>query len=152
MNQKYIGIVVVLALLAGVYVMWTRSSSISYKPTPVEAPGRGVVGMKGEDSDPYDIEIVYTDNGYVPTEITVPKGTRIRFINESNAETWPASGIHPTHTLYPEKESSDCLGSSFDSCKALAQGEFFDFTFNYVGNWSFHDHLHGYHSGVINVR
>lgn len=145
-------IVVVLVLLAGVYVMWVRTDAPSYAPHPSEAPGRGVVGVKGDASEPFDIEIVYTDNGYVPTEITVPKGTRIRFLNESNAETWPASGIHPTHSLYPEKSPADCLGSSFDSCASLARGEFFDYTFNYVGRWSFHDHLHGYHGGVIIVQ
>ncbi len=152
MTQKTIGIVVVLVLLAAAYVSWMRSSVPSYEPHPLEAPGHGVVGLKGVDEDPYDIEIVYTDDGYVPTELTIPKGTRVRFLNESNTETWPASGIHPTHTLYPEKLSTDCLGSSFDSCASLVQGAFFDYTFNYVGRWSFHDHLHGYHSGTITVE
>jgi hypothetical protein len=155
MTQKLIGIaVVVCVLLAGAYVVQNRygRTDATYQVQAAEEPGRGVVGMVSRDHDPVDIVIAYTKDGYATTSVTVKKGTRIRFLNESDEPTWPASGIHPTHTLYPEKQDSDCLGSSFDSCKTLARGEYFDYTFNYVGRWPFHDHMHGYHSGEIIVE
>lgn len=155
-SSKIIGIVVVLVvLIAAGYVVRTRFGSAytpSYQPPAVEAPGRGVVGTAKTDTDTYDVQIVYTNDGYVPKDIVIKKGTRVRFLNESIDDTWPASGIHPTHTLYPEKEPTDCLGSSFDSCASLAPGKFFDYTFNYVGKWPFHDHLHGYNTGTIVVE
>ncbi len=156
MNQRVIGLCLVALVLAGAaYAVWSRfhiSSVPTYRSVAEEAPGRGVTGNAKVDPDPYDVEIVYTDEGYATTSIVVTKGTRIRFLNASSAATWPASGIHPTHTLYPEKQPTDCLGSSFDSCGSLMRGEYFDFTFNYVGRWPFHDHLHGYHSGTIVVQ
>lgn len=154
MHKKIIGIVIVLVvLLAVAYVVRTRVGSgevQSYQAPVLEAPGRAVVGKKNA-PDPYDVQIAYTDSGFATTSIVIKKGTRVRFINESTMSEWPASGIHPTHTLYPEKEPTDCLGSSFDSCASLATGEYFDYTFNYVGEWPFHDHLHGYNTGKIIV-
>jgi len=155
MTKKTVGILVVLGFLALLtYLAWMRFGAISispYQAPAAEPPGHGVVGNAKLDTDPYDVEIVYTNQGFSTTSITVKQGTRIRFLNKSNEEEWPASGIHPTHTLYPEKESSDCLGSSFDACQGLLSGEFFDFTFYYIGTWPFHDHLHAYNTGDITV-
>ncbi|OGG56594.1 hypothetical protein A2680_04620 [Candidatus Kaiserbacteria bacterium RIFCSPHIGHO2_01_FULL_55_37] len=147
-------LVCVLALAAvAAFAFWSTSSkdTSSYTPESAQPPGRGVVGNAKSDTDPYDVLITYTTDGYSPRDITIEKGKRVRFLNKSSEETWPASGIHPTHTLYPEKTSADCLGSSFDSCAALKNGEFFDFTFNYPGTWNFHDHLHPYDTGSITV-
>jgi plastocyanin len=116
-----------------------------------EQSGAGVVGNAERDKDPFDVTILYTDDGFEPRDIAVAQGTRVRFLNQSDRESWPASNIHPTHSLYPEKGSTDCLGSSFDSCDALQKDDFYDFTFNYIGEWRFHDHLRGYHTGTITV-
>ena len=111
----------------------------------------GVVGAAEDDTDPFDIETVFDGEKFTPSELTIKKGTRVRFYNGSTIGIWPASGVHPTHTLYPEKQSTDCLGSSFDSCGNLNPGDFFDFTFNYTGQWRYHDHSHAYYTGVITV-
>lgn len=116
-----------------------------------EAPGMGVTGAAEDSKDPYDVEIVFDGEKFTPSEITVKKGTRVRFFNGSTIDIWPASGIHPTHTLYPEKQPTDCLGSSFDSCRNLNPGDFFDFTFNYTGEWRYHDHSQAYYTGVVTV-
>ena len=147
------GVIVVLAVAAaGVYFLRDSGTGLpNYTPPAQEMPGRGVTGTAASDTDPFDVTITYTDEGYAPSDITVTKGTRVRFINASNEPTWPASGVHPTHSLYPEKESADCLGSSFDSCRPLQPGEFYDFTFYYEGRWPYHDHLAAYNSGSITV-
>jgi hypothetical protein len=156
MNKKILGMLVAVVVLCALsYAVWAefgQTSVSSYQPPAQEAPGHGIVGKANKNQDPYDVQIVYTNDGFATTSVTVKKGTRVRFLNSSSGGEWPASGIHPTHTLYPEKEPTDCLGSSFDSCASLAPGEFFDFTFNYVGNWPFHDHLRGYNTGEIIVE
>lgn len=142
-----------IILIGGGYFFYSRSGGTStpaYTETK-ESPGLGVTGAAADSTDPYDVTITYTDEGYTPSEISIKKGQRVRFLNQSSSETWPASAVHPTHTLYPEKESTNCLGSSFDACKGLKTGEFFDFTFNYAGEWRYHDHVHAYHTGVITV-
>jgi plastocyanin len=145
--------VLVVCVIAGLFLVFefTRTPAASEQAQAnAEPPGRGVTG-NANTKDPFDVTITYTANGFSPADTTIKRGERVRFVNNSNEETWPASGIHPTHTLYPEKEKTDCLGSSFDACIGLKQGEFFDFTFNYIGEWRFHDHLHPYNTGSVTV-
>ena len=47
--------------------------------------------------------------------------------------------MHPTHAIYPE--SGGCIGSKFDACKGLKEGESWSFTFNEKGTWNYHDHF-----------
>ena len=96
--------------------------------------------------------ITYTDAGYNPANVTIKKGETVHWVNNSTSQdTWPASAVHPTHTIYPEKSANDCLGSSFDACKDLKPGESWDFKFNQVGKWNFHDHLHASKFGSVTV-
>src|SRR3989338_5559414 len=98
-----------------------------------------------------DVVITYTDSGFVPASVTVKKGQTVRWANNSGAKVWPASAVHPQHSVYPQTSASDCLGSSFDACKGLAQGESWDFTFDYVGEWKFHNHLNASQWGSVIV-
>ena len=95
--------------------------------------------------------ITFTDAGFEPSQVTIKKGETVRWMNNSGSKVWPASAVHPTHSIYPQKSASDCLGSSFDSCRGLAKGEVWDFTFNNAGTWKFHDHLHASKTGSVTV-
>lgn len=96
--------------------------------------------------------VVYTEDGFTPATVEVRKGDTIRFENRSNRDMWPASAFHPTHTIYPEKSASDCLGSSFDACRGVPPGESWSFTFNSVGTWRYHDHLSAAKTGTVVVE
>lgn len=96
--------------------------------------------------------IVYTDKGYEPNEVTISLGQAVRWVNNSPGEMWPAAAVHPTHAIYPQKSDSDCLGSSFDSCRRLQPGESYEFTFSYEGDWKFHDHVRPSKTGVVHVK
>jgi hypothetical protein len=146
-------LILCVAIVAGVFLKSRATIAIKTDVAVLaEPPGHGVVGTAATDKDPFDVTVTYTNDGYQPRDITIKKGQRVRFLNESNDPTWPASGVHPTHTLYPEKEPDDCLGSSFDACGDVPRGGFFDFTFYYVGTWTFHDHMHPFHSGSVTVQ
>lgn len=96
--------------------------------------------------------IIYTDKGYEPNEVTIRVGQAVRWVNNSPGEMWPAAAVHPTHAIYPQKSDSDCLGSSFDSCRRLQPGESYEFTFTYEGDWKFHDHVRPSKTGVVHVE
>ncbi|MDO8552565.1 MAG: hypothetical protein Q7S01_03485 [bacterium] len=95
--------------------------------------------------------ITFTDSGFSPSSVTVKKGQIVRWVNNSDSEVWPASAAHPSHAVYPQKSASDCAGSAFDSCRGLEQGEAWDFKFDYVGSWRFHNHKESSQVGVVNV-
>jgi|SRR3989344_4085445 len=83
--------------------------------------------------------IEITSSGFNPKELTIKQGDTVTWINKDTIGHWPASAVHPTHTVYPE--SGGCIGSKFDACKGLVQGESWIFTFNEKGSWNYHDHL-----------
>ena len=82
-----------------------------------------------------------TDDGFNPQEIRITRGTKVSFVNESEVRRWPASDLHPTHTIYV----------AFDSQKPIAPGEEWRFVFEKTGKWNMHDHLAPYLVGTIYV-
>lgn len=88
------------------------------------------------------VTIDMTNEGFVPSEITVDKGTVVRFINRDKVDRWPASNLHPTHGIYPE----------FDPKTAISGGSAWEFRFDRVGEFRYHDHLLPHQKGKIVVR
>lgn len=128
----------VIVLIAGAYFFFIQTD----EGVPLQSTSQtGVVAAT----------IMFTDEGYEPTEITIKVGQAVRWVNASSKETWPASSVHPTHSIYPGKDEGDCLGSSFDSCRGLKTGEMWEFTFTHKGEWRFHDHVHPSKTGVVKV-
>ena len=94
--------------------------------------------------------IQITSSGFNPSTLTVTARTTVTFITMDGGTYWPASASHPSHTVYPSE--GGCIGSTFDACKELAQGETFEFTFDEVGQWSYHDHLNPSLTGIVIVE
>lgn len=167
MQKNLLWIVIILVVLGGAYFLLAKPAA-----APSTDSTAGDEAMSGADNmmdgkvmedgtvgdetmmgdEPFAALISYTDSGFEPKSVTIKKGETVRFVNNSSSEeTWPASAVHPTHSVYPDKSSSDCLGSSFDACRGLKPGEFWEFTFTNVGEWRFHDHVHASKTGVVIV-
>ena len=86
--------------------------------------------------------ISMTDTGFVPADVTIAVGDTVTFVNDAQANKWPASDVHPTHEILPD----------FDPGRGLATGEEYSFTFTEVGSWKYHDHLRASHGGTITVE
>jgi plastocyanin len=91
-----------------------------------------------------------TSSGFSPEILKIKAGETVTFVNKDAKPHWPASGMHPTHTDYPE--SGGCIGSTFDACGGLKTGESFAFTFYHKGEWDYHDHLNSGLTGKIIVE
>lgn len=81
------------------------------------------------------------DEGFFPAELKVRKGDKVIWVNKGAQSHWPASAVHPTHTLYPE----------FDAKQSIGPGASYAFVFDRVGSWNYHDHLNSGLTGVIVV-
>ncbi|MBI2208639.1 hypothetical protein HYU50_04020 [Candidatus Woesearchaeota archaeon] len=97
-----------------------------------------------------DNTIEITESGFNPVTLTIDAGETVTWINRGVTPAWPASAVHPSHNVYPE--SGGCIGSKFDACRGLNQGETYSFTFNQKGAWKYHDHLSAGDTGTIIVQ
>jgi hypothetical protein len=86
--------------------------------------------------------VVFDGTRLTPEELTVEKGMHVMFRNESHNPFWPASNLHPYHTVFP----------SFDPKEPILPGGSWEFIFDEPGTWSYHDHIHPHITGVIKVK
>lgn len=106
---------------------------------------RAAYGQPGTDRKPTEAVTTtfsYRDDGFSPAVIHVPVGTTVTFKNESNITLWIASNPHPTHTSDP----------ALDSGMALNTGAEYKFTFNKIGTWGFHNHMHSVDTATVIVE
>lgn len=145
--KNYLPILALLAIVA-VFFGWRYLAPVSAPDDVDTLPPLEESTLPTEPA----VTIAFTDEGFVPREVFIKRGDIVRFTNESKTlESWPASAVHPTHSIYPEKTKGDCLGSAFDACRGLKPGESWDFRFTEVGEWRFHDHIHASKTGVVTV-
>ena len=127
MNKQIMG-VIAFAVVVGVGIYGVQSGYINTKSPSVE-----------------NNEVIYTDAGYDPSPITIKVGDTVKFVNNSSVDFWPASAMHPTHTVYPGSNITKCntpeANAIFDACKSLAPGVSWSFLFTEKGKWNYHDHL-----------
>lgn len=162
--KSLLWIVILLLVLVGGYWLWmsmssapavttdTQTQDVVLPPvTDTSTTGTTSTSTAGVATEVVPV-IAYTSAGFSPANMTIKKGQTVHFVNDDKSvDVWPASAVHPTHAVYPQKSASDCLGSSFDACKGLKPGQSWDFKFDYVGSWGFHDHLHPSKFGKITV-
>lgn len=111
-------------------------------PTTFQGP-TGAPYAQGPQGQPLqDAIVVYTDSGFSLATTTIKLGQTVVFKNQSFVAMWPASGPHPTHTLYPE----------FDAKTSIAPSGTYSFTFMKVGTWPFHNHLNPTHFARVVVE
>ncbi|PIR83791.1 hypothetical protein COU18_02285 [Candidatus Kaiserbacteria bacterium CG10_big_fil_rev_8_21_14_0_10_51_14] len=88
------------------------------------------------------VSIVLSEEGFIPRYVLIRKGTTINFTTTREYQFWPASNEHPAHTMY----------SAFDPQQPLESEDSWSFVFDRAGEWSFHDHVRSYYTGIIYVE
>lgn len=85
--------------------------------------------------------IVYDDNGFSPSTLTVKAGDKIKITNQSQKEMEFASNVHPVHTDNSELNVGD-----------IAPGASKTFAITTKGTWNYHDHYNASKGGTITVE
>jgi plastocyanin len=81
-------------------------------------------------------------DGFHPNNLTIKEGDTVVFTTKNEGPFWPASNVHPTHTVYPD----------FDPKKPIPAGESWSYTFKEAGSYKFHDHIVSTYEGEIIVE
>ncbi len=74
--------------------------------------------------------VTYSSSGFQPAVVTVKVGEMVSFANDSSLQMWIASNSHPKHDILP----------SFDQKTSVAKGGSYEYTFQDVGTWRYHNH------------
>lgn len=157
MNKAILFIIVLVVVFSG--VVWflgrNKGEDVSF-PQATPRPTLLILSPTPPAVTPKIVTINMADSGFSPAEVTVNAGDTVRLMNQGTRAMWPASGIHPTHELYPGSSIQKCgtveANFIFDACRGLNNGESFSFIFNTKGNWPFHDHLNPSIKGKIIVQ
>lgn len=135
MNKFIIAILAIIVISAGSYFLFIKSPKTSTPTTEILPISENI--------------ITYTDVGYSPNILNIKSGTTVIFKNNSSKAMWTASGVHPTHRLYPT--TGGCIGSTFDACKGIQPGDSWSFTFDIPGTWKYHNHVNPSDTGSVIV-
>lgn len=141
--------VIAYMLFSGVSLTTLSDSATTrYDAPPPPPPSVEVQDMLAK-SNGFSALVSYTDRGFEPAHTVVRKGDTVRFVNNATTEQlWVASTS--TASAYPG--ASECGGSAFDTCKVLAHGEFWEFTFTRQGEWYYQNNSNTAKTGVIVVQ
>lgn len=126
-----------------------KDDEIVEERVPIGPPSTEVAAQLAKSSG-FEFLVSYTDNGFEPASTTLKAGQTIRFINNSRGKLWVAAVFSEGGSRY--SGSSDCGGSSLDTCGALDPGEFWEFTFNNSGTWGYQNNLDKEKAAVVEVR
>ncbi|MEK7631106.1 MAG: hypothetical protein AAB417_03715 [Patescibacteria group bacterium] len=157
MNKFLIGIVIVVLIGIGGFVVLTGNAPEQSKTDDkVAMEAKKEVEEETEKVMVKETVIKITKDGFMPKDIVIEAGEAVRFQNESGAASWPASAMHPTHTVYPGSDIKKCNTVDepklFDACRDLADGESWSFVFTEKGAWKYHDHVVSGRFGGIAVE
>jgi plastocyanin len=120
----------------------TATKPATIAPAPAVAPTPAPASTPAPTPQPQTYTVTYTNSGFSPASITIKKGDTVIFKNSSSSSFWPASNSHPEHTIYPE----------FDPKVAIAAGGQWNFTFQKVGTWGYHNHNNANKIGTVIVQ
>lgn len=125
----------IILLLGATFVYQNRRASEPEPPAgPIQKESTVEPSILGKE---YVVEL--RAEGYYPKEIIVRKGDWVKFVNKRDDPFWPASDLHPIHTIYPEFDPRQPMESNWS------------FRFDKVGGWRYHDHLTPIFAGRVEV-
>ena len=157
-TQAYIYILIIVAVVIAAVAVLAHPAFTASPATATQTSNDGripqppltdaVEAQLAASPDFQDL-VSYTDQGFEPATLSIQKGDTVRFTNNSHESLWIAAvgGIG----AYPGGENS-CGTSALDSCHVLQPGEFWEFTFDVAGTWSYLNNVDKTNTGVVNVQ
>lgn len=145
-------VIVLVVLLLGIGVLFaTNNSRKTPETVPAPTSSDSTVPPTQSGNEPTPAEtgpdesvaatIVYTDDGFVPSSVTVKSGDKISVQNKSSRSLQFSSAPHPSHTENRELNQN-----------TLPAGGSQTFTVTTKGRFGFHDHLNPSNTGTLVVE
>lgn len=155
MNKLIVGVIVIVIVAIGGYFLFSQNAQ---SPTTNTNTENSQTPDTDSTSSPVATthEVMYTNSGYSPLEITVKVGESVTFKNMSSFGMWTASAMHPSHAVYGgsslQQHCPDTANTSFDQCESVQSDQTWTFTFTKTGTWAYHNHTNASHFGKVIVQ
>lgn len=143
-RNVWIGVVVVLVILAGWYFIQSQQRQAVPSPAPQVSPQEETPATsEATPSETADKNVVkVSSSGFSPQNITITVGESVTWINEDSENHQIQSAVHPTHQLYPPLNTVGLLKS----------GEKKSLSFPEAGTYKYHDHLNPSFTASVTVE
>src|SRR3989344_2061174 len=165
MQKQLLWAVVIVVVLGGAYWWWQgnatsvvpESEIIDESDATTNGTNNGAMMEDGSVAEttsgsPMSATVSYSGASFMPAKITIKKGGTITWTNTGDTSMWVASAQHPSHIVYDgtnlQEHCASGANDAFDQCKG---GDSYSFTFEKVGTWNYHDHLHASVFGSVEV-
>ena len=140
MNKNLIGVILVLLFLALSIFIFKSNGDSTGSVIDADSFDDESISLSPLNSEYHLVEI--TSDGFFPDVVEINQGDFVVWVNLDERRHWPATDDHPAHDQY----------QGFDSKAPLKEGEEWEFRFDRVGEWEYHDHLSPAKVGIVIVR
>lgn len=132
----------ILLLLVGAFLLLSNNSDTT-EPTNNPITEQPLNEEQSTSATPAAeaTSVSLTSTGFSPKDITIKKGAKVIWTNNSGAPATIDSTPHPIHTSYPELN----LGN-------FMNGETLEFVFPEAGKFNYHNHLNSSQGGSVTVE
>ncbi|MBI1960938.1 MAG: hypothetical protein HYS43_01560 [Candidatus Liptonbacteria bacterium] len=159
-TMRKIAIWILALVVVGGIGRWFFLRNTSAPSTPPAVEQSGPLRQSSSEASPQDAaltaQVVAGTGAFSPQTVTIRKGGSVTWTNAGTASVWPASAMHPTHTVYPGSDIKKCgtaeAGAIFDACRGISTGQTYTFTFPAPGTWKYHNHLNPSMTGTVVVE
>ena len=154
MKKNLIIIMTIIIVATGIY-FYFQNKSVVLPVSEKLLENEELITDEETANAPMQIMVIYREDGFNPKFATIKKGGKIIFRNDSLKPMWVASARHPEHDEYEGTSITKCgtaeATGMFDMCKEYESGTSWEFQFDNVGEWRFHDHFSASHFGSVKV-
>ncbi len=141
MNKILVVAVVAAIAVVGIYILLGASKNGAQNSMSEQAATPTVEKTDKSKMEQAKNTITLTSQGFSPSTLTVSKGAKVVWVNNSGSTASINSNPHPTHTDYPLLN----LGQVTD-------GESVELTFPKSGTYGYHNHLNPTETGTVIVE
>lgn len=151
--ELLLGILILIAVCCGVYLLAPshRTSDSMARGIETPPPITEAIAKRIQESSGFAAVVSYTEAGFEPQTTTIKKGETVRFVNNQEKRAVWVAATGEDGTRYPQG-GAECGQSALDSCSAIGAGDFWEFTFEKPGTWSFKNNAAPEYTGVIIVQ
>ncbi len=138
-----IAVVAVVVIAGGAVLLFGNNDSGNTGNDTNTGTNEPAVFEENKEAGPGEVAatLTYTEQGFTPTQVTIPAGRALKIVNNSDDAIAPSSDNHPTHTLNPELNFPD-----------IAPGQSASLVLNRTGTWGIHDHYDASNRATVIVE